>query len=417
MDVHDGMYRSLFEDSRDAIYMTTREGFFIEANQAMLDLFGFSRDELLGLSAKIIYAEATDRESFQRAIEEKGFVRDYEIHFRRKSGLVMDCLLTAACRRAPDGTIAGYQGIIRDITGQKRSAEALMQSQQKLLRQHGELQAAYVNLQASQAKILQQEKMACIGQLAAGVAHEINNPIGFVSSNLTTLEKYVDRLIEFITLLSRTMDASPGCTGAEEVAEGRRALKIDYVMDDARHLISESIEGVARVRKIVQDLKSFSRVDEAEYKYADINDCIESTVNIAWNELKYKVDLRKQYGKLPLTKCYPQQLNQVFMNLLVNAVQAIEDQGTIAIKTWCEDGSIYATVTDTGSGILPEHLERIFEPFFTTKEVGKGTGLGLSITYDIVKKHGGEITVQNRPGKGTTFSVHIPVKNDDGMGD
>jgi two-component system NtrC family sensor kinase len=140
-------------------------------------------------------------------------------------------------------------------------------------------------------------------------------------------------------------------------------------------------------------------------------------VNIAWNELKYKVDLRKQYGKLPLTKCYPQQLNQVFMNLLVNAVQAIEDQGTIAITTWCEDGSIYAAVTDTGSGILPEHLERIFEPFFTTKEVGKGTGLGLSITYDIVKKHEGEITVQSLPGKGTTFSVRIPVKNDDGMGD
>jgi two-component system NtrC family sensor kinase len=417
MDGHDGIYRSLFEDSRDAMYMTTREGLFVEANQAMLDLFGFSREELLGMSAKIIYAEPLDRESFRRAIEERGFVRDYEIHFRRKSGLVMDCLLTAACWRTPDGAIAGYQGIIRDITGQKRSAEALMQSQQELLSQHRELQAAYVDLKASQAKILQQEKMACIGQLAAGVAHEINNPIGFVSSNLTTLEKYADRLIEFITLLSRTMDASPGSAGAEEVAEGRRALKIDYVMDDARHLIGESIEGVARVRKIVQDLKSFSRVDEAEYKYADINDCIESTVNIAWNELKYKVDLRKQYGKLPLTKCYPQQLNQVFMNLLVNAVQAIEDQGTIAITTWCEDGSICAAVTDTGSGILPEHLERIFEPFFTTKEVGKGTGLGLSITYDIVKKHEGEITVQSLPGKGTTFSVRIPVKNDDGMGD
>jgi len=306
---------------------------------------------------------------------------------------------------------------IHDTTTLREMAQALELKNREVETKNSELEAAYAELKATQAKILQQEKMACIGQLAAGVAHEINNPIGFVASNLSSFDKYIKRLTEFIGLQTKIIETSAPGEAMEQQRQYRQALKVDYSLEDVAQLLVESVDGVDRVRKIVQDLKSFSRVDEADYKLADVNACMESTINIVWNELKYKATLSKEYGSLPLTKCFPQQLNQVFMNLLVNAVQAIEDQGTIAIKTWCEDGSIYATVTDTGSGILPEHLERIFEPFFTTKEVGKGTGLGLSITYDIVKKHGGEITVQNRPGKGTTFSVHIPVKNDDGMGD
>jgi two-component system NtrC family sensor kinase len=163
------------------------------------------------------------------------------------------------------------------------------------------------------------------------------------------------------------------------------------------------------VQKIVQGLKHFARVDEAGYKYADLNECIESTVNIVWNELKYKATLKKDYGKLPLTKCFPQQMNQVFMNLLINAVHAIEKQGEITIKTWEEDGSILAAISDTGRGIPKEDLNKIFEPFFTTKEVGKGTGLGLGITYEIVQKHNGEIAVKSEVGKGTTFTVRIPI--------
>ena len=198
----------------------------------------------------------------------------------------------------------------------------------------------------------------------------------------------------------------------EQQRRYRQALKVDYSLEDAAQLLVESVDGVDRVRKIVQDLKSFSRVDEADYKMADVNACIESTVNIVWNELKYKATLSKEYGNLPPTRCFPQQLNQVFMNLLVNATQAIEKQGEITVKTWHENGSIVATVSDTGCGIAAQNLNRIFEPFFTTKEVGKGTGLGLSITYDIVKKHGGEISVQSEPGKGTTFTVRIPVKKE-----
>jgi len=271
------------------------------------------------------------------------------------------------------------------------------------------LEKAYTELKATQAKILQQEKMASIGQLAAGVAHEINNPIGFISSNLGTLDKYVNRLTEFITAQSEVLGALKSVESEEVLREKRKKLKLDYIIPDIKALIEESLDGADRVRRIVQDLKSFSRVDEAEYKHADINECIESTINIVWNELKYKAVLKKEYGEIPLTKCYPQQLNQVFMNLLVNAAHAIEKQGEITIRTWHEDGSIFVAISDTGAGIPKENISRLFDPFFTTKEIGKGTGLGLSITYDIVKKHTGDIMVHSEEGKGTSFTVRIPI--------
>ena len=271
------------------------------------------------------------------------------------------------------------------------------------------LEDAYNELKQTQSQILQQEKMASIGQLAAGVAHEINNPMGFISSNLGTLGKYTDKLSEFINIQSRALESIDDVQKAEELREARKRLKIDYILEDIRELIKESLDGADRVKKIVQDLKSFSRVDEAEYKMADINECIESTLNIVWNELKYKATVHKEYGDIPMTRCYPQQLNQVFMNLLVNASHAIEKQGEITIKTWNSGNTINVSISDTGCGIPEDKINRIFEPFFTTKEVGKGTGLGLSIAYDIIKKHNGEISVQSEVGRGTTFTVKIPV--------
>ncbi|MBI5741108.1 MAG: PAS domain S-box protein [Nitrospirae bacterium] len=272
-----------------------------------------------------------------------------------------------------------------------------------------ETEKAYAELKATQAQLLQREKMASIGQLAAGVAHEINNPMGFISSNLGTLGKYMSRLTEFIGAQSEMMGSLHSAEASGKLAELRKGLKIDYILSDLEQLIKESLDGADRVKKIVQNLKSFSRVDEAEYKYADINECIESTLNIVWNELKYKATVTKEYGALPHTKCYPLQLNQVFVNLLINASQAIEKQGEIKIKTCNGDGSIKVSISDTGAGIAEDKIGRIFEPFYTTKEVGKGTGLGLSITYDIVKKHNGDISVESEVGKGTTFTVRIPV--------
>jgi PAS domain S-box-containing protein len=272
-----------------------------------------------------------------------------------------------------------------------------------------ELENAYAELKATQAQILQREKMASIGQLAAGVAHEINNPMGFITSNLGTLDKYIHKFTDYIDAQAEALASFKSEEVTARLKDIRKKLKLDYVLEDVGKLIEESEEGAERVKKIVQNLKTFSRVDQAEYKPADINECIESTLNIVWNELKYKTTLEKEYGELPPVKCYPQQLNQVFMNLLVNAAQAIEKQGIIRIKTWNGDGSVNISISDTGSGIPEDKLSRIFDPFFTTKPVGQGTGLGLSITYDIVKKHKGEIRVESEVGKGTVFNIKIPV--------
>ncbi len=176
-------------------------------------------------------------------------------------------------------------------------------------------------------------------------------------------------------------------------------------------MVNESVDGANRVNKIVKDLKSFSHINDEEYVIANLNDGLDSTINIVWNELKYKVTLKKEYNDIPLTKCNPGQLNQVFMNLLVNSSHAIKERGEIIIKTWEKENNIYISICDTGCGIAEKNLNRLFEPFFTTKDVGEGTGLGLSIAFDIIKKHKGEINVNSEIGKGTKFIIKIPVIN------
>jgi PAS domain S-box-containing protein len=274
---------------------------------------------------------------------------------------------------------------------------------------NGELKAAYDELKSTHSLMLQREKMASIGQLAAGVAHEINNPMSFIKSNIGSLGTYVKKIMDFVQAQSEAMTALGLPEVEEQLGELRKKIKLDFILGDINQLIEESLDGTERVKKIVHNLKSFSRVDEAEYKAADINECMESTLNIVCNELKYKSEVYKEYGELPLTKCYPQQLNQVFMNILINASEAIDDQGEIRIKTWNGNGYVNVSISDTGEGIPEDRLNRIFEPFFTTKPVGKGTGLGLSITYDIIKKHNGELHVESELGKGTIFSIKIPV--------
>ncbi|MFU8818334.1 MAG: sensor histidine kinase [Desulfurivibrio sp.] len=289
-----------------------------------------------------------------------------------------------------------------DVTERQRVGLALQNKNR-------ELAAAYDELKASQAKLLQQEKLASIGQLAAGVAHEINNPVGFVTSNLGSMVKYLNRLGEFIERQQRLLAGTD--PAGREASEGlRREMRIDYILEDAAALLKESLEGVERVKVIVQNLKNFSRVDQAKCAMVDLNKCLEDTLNIVWNELKYKAVVHRDYGELPPTWCYPQQLNQVFMNLLLNAAQAINGCGEIRVATREKKGSLFIIISDNGSGISPEHLGRIFDPFFTTKEVGQGTGLGLSIVHDIVSQHGGEITVASEPGRGTTFRIRLPIR-------
>lgn len=272
-----------------------------------------------------------------------------------------------------------------------------------------EVQRAYDDLKMVQAQLLQQDKMASVGQLAAGVAHEINNPISFIISNLGTLAGYVEKLSAYLDVDAKVLSGSDPAI-SELVAQERQKYKIDRICKDMPDLIAESSEGAQRVRRIVQDLKNFSRGDGGEFAFADIHAGLESTLSIASSELKYKTTILRDYGQLSPAWCNIGQLNQVFLNILVNAAHAIADHGEIRLTTREEDNSIRISISDTGGGIAPEHLKRIFDPFFTTKEVGKGTGLGLAIAYDIVvNKHGGRIDVQSEVGVGTTFTIILPL--------
>lgn len=276
-----------------------------------------------------------------------------------------------------------------------------------------ELELALARLNTVQEQLIQAEKMASLGQLAAGIAHEINNPIGYVHSNLGTLQEYLNNLFGLIECYDAAM-AQNGPMTAErraEVAERKRVIDFTFLVQDLPQLLAESREGIDRVRSIVQDLRDFSRVDRMEtWSLYDLHRGLDSTLGIVWNEIKYKADVRKEYGNLPLVECLPSQINQVFMNILVNAAQAIEQHGEIVVRTGAESGKVWIEVSDSGSGIAQENLKRIFDPFFTTKSVGKGTGLGLSISYGIVRKHSGDIAVDSPPGRGTTFRITLPQR-------
>lgn len=304
--------------------------------------------------------------------------------------------------------------ILQDITELKQLTQKLEENSMMLQKKNQELEKAYSELKSAQSQLLQQEKMASIGQLAAGVAHEINNPTGFIMSNMNSLSKYSGRIKDFIafqteTLQSALKDLPNQKDYLERLEEKRKTTKFDHIMDDIDNLINESIDGAERIKRIVTDLKGFSRIDEAEYKPSDINAGLERTINLLWNELKYKASIKKEYGNVPKIKCNAGQLQQVFMNILLNALQSIEKQGEIKVRTWHEADNIFISISDTGCGIPADKINRIFEPFFTTKEVGQGTGLGLSIVYDIISKHNGDIKVDSNSGIGTTFTIRIPA--------
>ncbi len=278
-----------------------------------------------------------------------------------------------------------------------------------LTREREEQRVLIRKLEEAHNQLLQSEKLASIGQLAAGVAHEINNPIGFVHSNLGSLKQYAADLFGLLDeYAALEPELSPAARARIDAA--RRRIDLDFLRPDMLELIAESLDGASRVRRIVQDLRDFSRPGETEWQFADLQACLESTLNVVWNEIKYKADVVRDYAELPPVECLPGQLNQVFLNLLVNAAQAIPERGVITLRTRCDGDVVRISVEDDGCGIPPEIRDRIFDPFFTTKPVGKGTGLGLSVTYGIVEKHGGRIELDSAPGRGSRFVVCLPVK-------
>lgn len=287
----------------------------------------------------------------------------------------------------------------------------------ELVRRNKELTELNAKLSRTQEQLMQSEKLASIGQLAAGVAHEINNPIGYVFSNCGTLEKYCAGLIEML----HAYEAAESSIGAAAVVSSLRAAReridVDFLMEDIPALMAESKEGIDRVRQIVQDLKDFSRVDaDQEWQWANLHQGIDSTLNIVSNEVKYKADVVREYGTIPEIECLPSQINQVIMNIVVNAAHAITGQrGRITLRTGTEGEHVWVEITDDGVGIPRDIQSRVFDPFFTTKPIGSGTGLGLSISYGIVQKHNGRIEVESSLGVGTTFRITLPVQQGDAL--
>ncbi|WP_051559823.1 sensor histidine kinase [Marinobacterium jannaschii] len=305
------------------------------------------------------------------------------------------------------------------ITVADVTATAVVQTQLKNLMRKLDQDKRYQQdlnqkLEEAQNQLLQSEKLASIGQLAAGVAHEINNPVGFIKSNLLSLRDYVKDLGQALEQYDHLIDSSDVQLQAKRDAL-RESLDLDFITSDLGSMLEETFDGIERIEGIVRSLKDFSRGDNAEWQWSDINQGLLSTLKIVQHEIKYVVsEVRQDLADLPRVYCIPAQLNQVFMNLMVNAAQAMDDNGVITISTRVDAGYVVIRVSDTGRGIDPAHLERIFDPFFTTKPVGEGTGLGLSVSYGIVQAHAGELTVQSQPGQGTVFTIRLPLAQDAG---
>ncbi len=312
--------------------------------------------------------------------------------------------------RDGDGNPLRMIGTHTDISERK-------QVESELIKRHEKEQELHSKLQEAQNQLLQSEKMASIGQLAAGVAHEINNPIGYVYSNLGTLEKYVQDAFSMLDSYEQAEGAITDSVVRTHLQAEREKLDLAFLKQDLRALMSENKEGIIRVKNIVQNLKDFSHVDVSdEWHYVNLHQGLDSTLNIVNNEIKYKAEVIKEYGDIPEVECLASQLNQVFMNMLINAAHAIEERGTITIRTGIvrtgqQGEEVWVEIADSGKGIAPENLKKIFDPFFTTKPIGKGTGLGLSISYGIIQKHHGRIEVSSEVGKGTTFRVWLPVSH------
>jgi signal transduction histidine kinase len=454
-------YKALVDTIPDIMFEIDQHGRFTFLSEA-IRLAGYRPEALLGKHfSEIIHADDISKISRLTVLElYKGKITgdrgSPKLFDERRTGLRMTkCLVLklapgpAAGRREPfiyvemhssgkwgideatrQKTLLGSIGIIRDVTESMHNKEAIEQKnvelqqinlnlagrEKELERMLGEVQRSHDELKKAQAQLLQSEKLASIGQLAAGIAHEVNNPLGFLSSNIDLLGKYVGNFKSLLAPI-RDLQAAIGRQDGPQIVEEAsqlvrlsEAMDIAYFLEDADRLIQGTLSGVDRIKKIMTELKTFSRKDEGARQAVSLNDVVEGVLSIVWNEMKYKAELKKEFGQVPAVRCNPQQIGQVVLNLLLNAVQAMEDQGVITVRTFVRDGGVCLQVSDTGKGIPPALMDKIFEPFFTTKEIGKGTGLGLSISSDIIHKHKGKIEVASQEHQGTTFTVWLPLE-------
>jgi len=384
-------FRLVFDQETDAIIIfDTASRTIADVNDAVLGLYSYTREELIGKDLMMLM-DSSNCDNLYNAFRAQNtgspFILLRQDH-RTKTGM----MVPVACR-----------GRIIDINGRQHLFCSFRDITEKLLKEEEEV--------LIQVQLLHSEKMASIGVLAMGIAHEINNPLAFISSNLLILDKYLKQIWRFVGCLSKQLELCGTDAVMLEVQNEKDTSNIDYVAQDSLDLVAESTSGSERIKKIVQDLMLFTRSDGVDPELFDMHDCIENTINIIWNELKYKAKLEKQYGDIPPILGFKQKFSQVLMNLLVNASHAIEKEGVITIKTWSKDPDVFVSIADTGCGIGGENLKKIFEPFFTTKDAGKGSGLGLSIVYDIVtKKLNGDISVKSLLEAGTIFTVRLPIE-------
>ena len=397
-------------------------------NQTAIDALQYSIEDVDGMPVGKLFDDVElHLFTLIKKLVTDGELRNKGMNLMSKDGLRIPVVLNGSLSRNEDNKIDAVVLIARDMRDIYQLITELSQLnedlEERVKNRTDELRVArdaseeaLKKLQQTQAQLVQNDKMASVGQLSAGIAHEINNPTGFVLSNLKTLEEYINDIrcliTEYDTLLQKCIgisDEDVSCI-VKNIEEFKQKIDVVFLLHDIAQIFKETQDGMRRISKIVRDMKEFSHAGSDKPEYTDVNKGLESTLNIVWNEIKYKAEVKTLYGDIPHVMCYPQQLNQVFMNILVNAAHAIEGRGVITLRTFSENGNVVIEISDTGKGISPEHLSRIFEPFFTTKPVGMGTGLGLSVAYAIVKKHNGEITVDSKVGAGTRFQVCIPVE-------
>lgn len=402
------------EESRDRyvdLYEFAPVGYFSLSRAAVIQAINLTGAHMLGLPREGLVGQrfapwvaGADQDRWQQhfvrafAAEDK---QRFELELQRRDGRVFSACLECQCRR-PRGSAPLLLIAMMDISERIRAERELRASLTHL-------RESNAKLEATQAQLLQSEKMAAVGQLAAGVAHEINNPIGYVNSNLSSLRDEVTGLLRVLAAYATADELiAQHPSLAHPIAAAKASADLEYLQTDIGPLIEESLEGLQRVRTIVRDLSEFSRTGPATWAAANLETSLDSTLNIASNLLKYKAQVHKAYAGVPEVECIAAQINQVFMNLLVNASQAIEGTGVITLRTGYDSVEVWAEVEDSGAGIAPEHLRRIFEPFFTTKGVGQGTGLGLSLAYAIAQRHGGRIEVDSVVGRGTRMRLLLP---------
>ena len=379
--------RNLIENANDAIFTLDLGGAFQLVNKKFEEITGFEREELIRKKMeelKLIeqgYSEIVAND-FEKSIGgEPGEPYEIVIINRKGERVYIELSTTAVIEK---GEIVGIQGIGRDITERKKLEYELIQA----------------------------DKLSSLGQLVAGVAHEINNPIAYIKSNNSTLASYLEDLLDILAEYRKLKVMAPEQFSSlkEKIEKKETEINLDFILDDLNKLLKDNKEGVEKIAGIVKELRSFARAEEASFELADINEELEKTLRIVQHEFRDRIKVNKEYGKIPLIQCYASQLGQVFLNILLNAGQAIEGQGTVTVKTFEEDDKLVVEISDDGCGMDEATVKHIFDPFFTTRGVS-GTGLGLSVSYGIIKRHNGKIYAESEVGKGTTFTIELPLQS------